>query len=194
MASPSPLGRPIPTAPIPTQPVPTQPNPNPPNPSPAGAPQVPPPGGQADLLPPTNNPKMAISAADLGGAVASQTQPSLFSPASGVTPAPSQTVTGTAVAPFAIMQQMGLAPDPPSTSSTSALSANSPAGNGSYAAVGPVGTATADNVANRAKVRVADTTKTVSNNAATAATKSSTPEQGPNSDAASTTSANPNPK
>ena len=68
-ASPSPLGRPMPTAPVPVQP-----NPNPPNPSPPGAPQVPPPGGQADLLPPTKNPKMPMSAADSGGEVASQSQ------------------------------------------------------------------------------------------------------------------------
>jgi general secretion pathway protein D len=165
VTSPSPLGRPIPSAPVPTQPVPAQPNPNqpnpnPPNPSPPGAPQVPPPGGQAGLLPPTNNPRMATSAADSGGEVAS---------------VQSQAATGTAVAPVPIMQQMGLAPDPPPTSLR-------------------VGTSTVDNGANRVKVRVADTTKTDANSAASAAAKSSKPEQGQALDAAPTTSANPNPK
>jgi general secretion pathway protein D len=52
------LGRPVPTLPAPTQPVPNPPNTNPPNVNPATAPQAPPPGGAANLLPPTNNPKM----------------------------------------------------------------------------------------------------------------------------------------
>ncbi len=132
-ANPPAVGRPVPT-----QPAPGQPDLAPPSTSPPVAPQIPPPAGQSQLLPATNNPKMTMSA---------QPSPSLSSVA-----------------------QANL------------LGADS------------AGTSTADKIANRAKPSIADATKAGSGGVAPAASKSSTPDQDENSDAASTTLANPKPK
>ena len=81
-------------------------------------PPLPPPGGQARMLPPTNNPRMAVTAADrqipivLGAPVVTpvpaQPVPRPVAQASD----PQQFPPGTQVTPLQGMQQMGLAPDP----------------------------------------------------------------------------------
>jgi len=97
-------------------PTPAQP---PPVTAPAGqpAPPIPPPGGQAKSLPPTNNPRMAITASDkrmpLAPAAAvtlPQAQPTPRAVAHSVD---QQLPPGTEVTPLQAMQQMGLVPDPP---------------------------------------------------------------------------------
>ena len=103
------------------------------------APQLPPPGGQAEMLPPTNNPKLPINT----GAVntSSLAEPSSVKPILRMVPAqPPQAVSqvappavpiavpqappGTDVTPLEGMQQMGLAPDPSPESDSSASAGN----------------------------------------------------------------------
>ena len=93
-------------------------------------PQLPPPGGTALMLPPTNNPKLPVKAA-ASVASSSLTRPSSPQPVSRMVPAQQQPAVsqpipaiattasaaptpppGTEVTPLEGMQQMGLAPDP----------------------------------------------------------------------------------
>ena len=101
------------------------------NPGTRATPQLPPPGGTAEMmLPPTNNPKMAISGvmnqpSSATGLDAKAMTQAMAQPAPAQQPqtvasqAPvPQTPPGTDVTPLTGMQQMGLAPDPAPTTAT----------------------------------------------------------------------------
>ncbi len=123
-------------------------------------PQLPPPGGQANMLPPTNNPRMATSGGAIGGGVlnggvaatsslvqpvpqpaASQPVPrsvplqqAVSQPSAAPVPVPMQP-PGTEVTPLQGMQQMGLTPDPLPTATPESGDSSSNASTG--VTVGP---------------------------------------------------------
>jgi hypothetical protein len=93
------------------------------------APQLPPPGGQAQMLPPTNNPKLPINTGTVN--TSSMTASSMANPAwrtapiqraQAAPPPVAQAPPGMDVTPLEGMQQMGLAPDPSPESDSSAAS------------------------------------------------------------------------
>jgi hypothetical protein len=96
-------------------------------------PQLPPPGGQAEMLPPTNNPKMTVTP----GMTSSLVQPMAPRPVplprrvpgqqavSQPPVPPQQQAPGTEVTPLQGMQQMGLTPDPQPSTTTDGDTASS---------------------------------------------------------------------
>jgi general secretion pathway protein D len=150
---------PVPNAAVPNASIPNTPVPAAPVPGPPVAPSLPPPGGRAGLLPPTNNPRMAISGADGGMPVASQVEP----------PQP-QLGPGSGVTPLQEMQLMGLAADPLPAAVAPVADA---------AAVKPTNPAKVQQLASGASIGTTATqaAKTGSSSADAARAKSSTPGQ-----------------
>ena len=110
------------------------------------APQLPPPGGQAGMLPPTNNPKMPVAGAlaaasvQVPGPVMPEALAPQIMPVQQAIISQQPVVTsvsvplqppGTEVTPLQGMQQMGLAPDPlPTATADAADSASNAPSNG----------------------------------------------------------------
>ena len=100
--------QPAEVSPAPLEPV------TPARPAPQATPQLPPPGGQADSLPPTNNPKMPLTSGMTANNSQHMSRPAPAPQAAApITQMPvQQQPPGTEVTPLEGMQQMGLVPDP----------------------------------------------------------------------------------